>query len=201
MSEPIVVPSGNNQDPASGKPEGNEPPKKDFVSHESWLKLLDEKKKLKEKLDASEKERKEREEAELRAKEDFKKIGELREQEAKELREKLTQKEERERGAIKLDAFLSTLDGKVDKKYWGHINLDAIVVDPETGVVDQMSVTKEVERFRKEYFEIVQRPDQNKLPNNPPGGSAGAKITYEQWKQLPAKEMAARMKDVIQEDK
>lgn len=196
MSTPNVDPSGNNQPlPVEVLP-GNEPPKKETVAYETHLKLLDEKKKLKERLDSLEAAAKKREEDDLKAKEDFKKIAELKEQEANEFKQKLELVEARERNAIKLDAFLKTLDGKVDQKFWGHVDLDAILVNPDTGELDKMSVAKVVEKFRKEYPEIIQRPGQNQLPNAAAAGASGSKLTYEEWLKLPPKEMAARRNEV-----
>jgi len=197
MSDPNVVPGGN--DPLAPVVTTEDPaPKKDSVAYETHVKLLKEKKKLQEELDATQKAIKEREEADLRAKEDFKKIAELRETEAKELREKLTTVEARERNGMKLDAFLSSLDGAVDKRFWGHIPLDQIVVDPESGEPDPMSVTKVVEWFRKEYFDIIKKPGQATVPNTAPQGSAGnGKITRAAWLALDHKEMSKWKPDQI----
>jgi len=201
MSEPQVDPSGINQNPTGGSPEGNEP-KRDLVAYETYQKAVDEAKKAKERARKLEADAKEREEADLRAKEDYKKIAELREQEAKAAKEELALVKAREQNAVKLDAFLSTLDGKVDRKFWGHINLSQILIDPETGDVDQMSVAKEVDRFRKEYFEIIQKPGQNQLPNAAPQpGGVQQYIAYDEWKKLPLKEQKARYAEMREGEK
>jgi len=196
MSDPILVPGGNEQQ-ASGSAEDQSTPKKDTVAYETHLKLLKEKKKLQDDLERYQGEARQREEADLRAKEDFKKIAELREAEAKELREKLTTVETRERNMAKLDAFLTTLDGSVDKRFWGHIPLDKIIVDPVSGEPDPMSVAKEVEWFRKEYFDIIKKPGQATVPVTAPQGASSANISYDEWLKLPLKEQKARMKDVM----
>lgn len=196
MSDPILTPGGSEQQ-ASGAAEDQSTPKKDTVAYETHLKLLKEKKKLQEDLERYQSEARQREEADLRAKEDFKKIAELREAEAKELREKLTTVETRERNMAKLDAFLTTLDGSVDKRFWGHIPLDKIIVDPVSGEPDPMSVAKEVEWFRKEYFDIIKKPGQATVPVTAPQGASSANISYEEWLKLPLKEQKARMKDVM----
>jgi hypothetical protein len=76
--------------------------------------------------------------------------------------------------ARKLESFLGTLDGKVDRKYWGHINLDSIVIDPDSGQVDEMSVTKEIERFKKEFPEVIRKPSGPGVPNQSPKPPSGA---------------------------
>jgi len=200
MSEPVTVPGGSEQQ-ASGVAENLEIPKKDTVAYETHLKLLKEKKKLQDDLEKYQSEARQREEADLRAKEDFKKIAELRETEAKELREKLSVVETRERNMAKLDAFLTTLDGSVDKRFWGHIPLDKIIVDPVSGEPDPMSVAKEVEWFRKEYFDIIKKPGQATVPASAPQGSASADISYDEWLKLPLKDQKARMKDVMRAEK
>lgn len=199
MADEAIVSSGDNQNSTSGSSDQEQ--KKDVVSYESHLKLLNEKRKLKERLDELERASKEKEEADLRAKEDFKKIAELKEAEAKQLKEELEKTKAREINAGKLDAFLSTLDGKVERKYWGHINLEQILVNPETGDLDQMSVAKEVERFRKEYPEVIKKPGVNQLSSAAPLGSEGGPITYEEWRKLPLKEQKARYREMREGEK
>lgn len=199
MTNEAVVSGGDNQNHTSGSSDQDQ--KKDVVSYESHLKLLNEKRKLKERLDELERASKEKEEADLRAKEDFKKIAELKEAEAKQFKEELEKARAREINAGKLDAFLSTLDGKVERKYWGHINLEQILVNPETGDLDQMSVAKEVERFRKEYPEVIKKPGVNQLSSAAPLGAEGGPITYEEWRKLPLKEQKARYKEMRESEK
>lgn len=171
------------------------------VSYETHRRLLNEKKKLQEEFAAAQTALKDREEKELREKEDFKTLLALREKELKTLQSKVDISEQQKSEAVKLDSFLKSLDGQVDSKFWGHVDLSQIIVDPTTGQVDEMTVLKEVERFKKTFPEIIQRKGQAKVPATSPDYTSTNTISYEEWVKLPTKEMKARMKEVINRDK
>jgi predicted nuclease with TOPRIM domain len=179
--------------------------KQDQVSYDTHRKLLGEKKKLQtefEKLNSKLKEvenaERERVEKELREKEDYKKLLELKDKELAEKAKVLQEIEEQKVNSMKLSSILKNLGGEVDNKYWIHFDLDKVVIDPATKAVDPLSVSKVVEEFKKTYPEIIKTPDKKAMPNNfPAGGSAD--ITYDEWLRLPAKEMKARLKDVIKQ--
>jgi hypothetical protein len=175
---------------------------RDKVDHKTFERLLSQKKKRDEelrevraKLEELETERQQAVEAKLKETQDFKKLAELKDEKLKELTSELTTVREQQLNARKLDRFLTTLDGKVDKKFWSHIDLDAIVVDPESGDIDEMSVSKAVEDFRTTYPEIIRSPKQGQnVPNTYPQGTGT--LTYEEWLKLPAAEMRARYNEV-----
>jgi seryl-tRNA synthetase len=201
MTDANLGSSGTETGSTSGTPaDDSATPKKDTVAYETHLKLLGEKKKLQAEVERLRLEQQEKLEAELKAKEDFKKLAEMKEQEAKEAKQRVSEFEAREKNAMKLDAFLSTLQGTVDKKFWGHIPLDKIVIHPETGEVDMMSVTQTVEWFSKEYYDIVKRAGGPTTPNTAPQGGSSA-LTYEEWRKLPLAEQKARMKEVMAAEK
>lgn len=142
--------------------ESSEKMEKDSVAYDTYRKVLSEKKKrdeqlreLTEKLSEFQSKEKQRTEEELRKKEDYKKMLELREGELNEYKSKYEGLITQQRSVTKLTSFLDNLDGKVAKKYWDKIDLDQIVYDDETGEVDQMSVKKAIESFKAEYPEII----------------------------------------------
>jgi hypothetical protein len=195
------VSGGDNSDAASGDQNKNQE-NKDSVKYETYSKVVGEAKRAREKLSETEKELeklraadKERQEADLKAKEDYKTLLANREAElAKEKTERMRLENEH-RNARKLSAFLDSIEGKIDQKWWIHIDTDQIVLNPETGEIDQMSVTKAVDKFKADYGEIIQRPNGSRLPNDAPGGKSG-KISYQEWINLPSKDMGKRKKDV-----
>lgn len=185
----------------SGDNENNS--KKDSVAFETYDRLLGEKKKMQDALKAEREKNKQYEdnlksqsEKELAEKEEWKKLLAIREKELEEANSKLTTHEKQTINARKIDSVLKTMDGEVSDKYWIHFDLDSIAIDPETNKVDEMTVAAEVERFRKEHPMLVRSRSRQKsgLPNEAPGKSS--RLTHDQWRKLPAKEMRERLKDV-----
>lgn len=213
MSDKSEVPGGDDQDAAGGG-SGNETSdnlkdgktKGDTVSRDAYNKLLDEKKSVSKRLKELEDKAKKRTEEELRAKEDWKKIAESRDAEIAELKtsiESLTGKigeyETREVTTKKFRAFLKSLDGKIEDKSFSLVPVEMITVNPETGAVDEMSVTKAVKKFKAEWPELIKTGTGVKLPNDAPpsGGNAGGKISRSEWLKLPAKKMQEYKPDQI----
>lgn len=183
---------------ASDNKEGQQAP-----SYESYQKLLAEKKATQAKLREAEnilaeqeKLKRQQEEESLKAKQDFQKLAELKEQEAEQYKSRLQSIEDERTEARKLSAFLDTVQGDVDKKYWGLIDTDKIIINPETQEVDRLSVEKLAGEFRESYPEtILGRNVTSNIPNRAPTGEQG--LTREEWLKLPANQMAKRLKDVI----
>lgn len=162
--EPSTVASGEKTETPA--PES----KKDVVAYDTYRKVLSEKKKRDEQLgelasrvEEFERREKEREEGELRQKEDFKKLLELRENELGEYRSKYEQLTEQTTNATKLTSILDNLPGKVSQKYWDKLPLDDVVIDQDSGRPDEVSVKKAIEKFVSEYPEIVQRQASSKV--------------------------------------
>lgn len=184
-------------DPVDTKPgDGDKPPKPsgDTVSYDTHRKLLSEKKKLQERLDEIEKEKKQRELEDLEKQENYKKIAELKAKEAEDSKTELMQIKSDLQNSKKLSAVLDVL-GPIDKKYWDLIDISQVVVNPETGQIDEMSVTKYAEGWKKQYFEIIQPGNKSNMPSDHP--SPGSGLTYDEWLTLPAKEKEERMHEVI----
>jgi hypothetical protein len=177
------------------------------VSYESHRRLLNEMKKEREerrKLQAELAERaqreKEAEEKRLAEQNEWKKIAENREKELKEKEDKLKGLETERQDARKLDAFLTALKGKVDPKYWPMIDLESIAIDPESGRVDEMTVARTVEDFRKDHGRLIDTPGNGDgMPPNAPESGGNQKLTDEAWKKLPLKERKARMSEYYQQ--
>lgn len=183
MSEQDVAPSGGETEVASGTEETQH--SKDSVAYDTYRKVLSEKKKRDEQLSSIQAEleslraqQKEREEAELKDQNRWKELYESLHQENSQLKSSLSEKDQRWESAIKLDSFYRALNGRViDSKYAGFIDTSKILLDPETGEVDQTTVQREVERIQKEYPEIIKGGQAKSLPAQAPQGvhSGGVK--------------------------
>lgn len=152
--------------------------------------LLANQKKLKAKLKEKEdKEKADREKA-LKDSEDHKALAEIREQERDEALAKLAEYDERFAMAKKITAFREALGPKVNlpSKFVHLVPDEDIVIDPDTGEVDEGSVTKAVRKFRKEFPEVLVSGKDSSLPANAPGGDGDAIVTYEAWLKMSPKD-------------
>ena len=163
---------------------------KKSVAYETHVKLLGEKKRLAEKLALQESDlekfraaEKERETKELEAAKNYDQIQKnLRDELAK--KDAALQQVQIERTeANKLSAFVKTLGATLEQKYWGLVDIDQIAIDPATGKVDEMSVSKYVDLYRKTYPETIRTQAPN-MPSGAPTGSGSGQLTVEQWKAI-----------------
>lgn len=158
--------------------------KNDTVSYDTHRKLLAEKKKVQEQLETFLSEQKKAQEATLAEQNQWKKLAELKEKELAEAKATLAAKQEQEAAARKLESFLKLLPGQLEKQYWGLVDLDKIVTNPETGAPDEQSVAAYVKDWHKTYSKVVSTSTTQKLPNEAPQGD-GSPISLETWKKLP----------------
>lgn len=190
----------------SGEPEANlvdeQKEKQDVVAYETYQKTLAQEKnarakvaELESKLNSFVNAQKQAEEAKLNEKGEFKKLVELREQEIEKLKEQLGAIE-KERDSYKgnlddtykLQAFYDKLPGKIKRKeYLSFVDLDSIVVDPETGNIDSGSLQNVVSGFVENYGDLIEQNKFSGLPGDAPKGSS-RKYTMNEWKNLTLKE-------------
>ena len=189
-----------NQNPPTFDTDGLSPGQS--VSYETHRRLLSEKKRAAEELKAAnekiaahEKAARESLERELKEKEDFRALAELRQKELDEIKAKTVAMENNIAEARKVDSFLKTLNVPIEKQYWTLIDTSSIVVDPTTGRPDQMSVAAAVQKFRETYPRVVAVGGSTGMPSSAPAGGKGG-LTKEEWMKLPSKEMIARRSEV-----
>lgn len=176
------------------KPDAN---KADMVSYETHRRLLDEKKKTQAERDQLLAEKKAREEEEARKRGDFEALLKSRDEALAKATSELASVREKQVTARKLAAVLDTIDGEVESKWYSLIDVSQVIVNPETGEVDPMSVTKVVEGLRKTWPEMIKNPNAPKLPADAPKGNGAGKITKEEWLKLSGKEMGKWKPDQI----
>lgn len=169
--------------------------KEDTVKYDTYRKVLSEKKKrdeqlreMQEQLAAFQSREKERTESELQEQNKWKELADLRTEELTKAQAEIASMRGSQQQAMKLDAFLGSLETQLPKQYWGLVNLDAIKLNPDTSEVDEMSVASAVETFRKTYPEILTKKSNANLPTTAPSGTAAATRGEADFKNLPAAE-------------
>ena len=191
---------------------------KDQVSYETHQRLLRQLKKSQEQNKLFEnrisdfeqqqneilKQKKEEEEKKLQEKGEFKKLLEFREQEIEKLKSTIDgiSKEKQEAQStiadtVKLHAFYEKLPGKIKKReYLNFVNIDKIILNPETGEIESSSVDEVVNNFMGSYSELVDTSHMGKLPT---GMASNVKnIDYDNWKTANSKDMKKNLKEIMQ---
>jgi len=158
-------------------------------------------KELESRVQTWEDEQRQREEKELQAKGETQKLLQLKEQQINEYKNKLNSfAEEKTRlektlfDAAKLQAVKERLPGQLLKpEYAMFIDTDKVIFNPETNEIDMDSVSLVADGFIREHGHLIKK-EARQLPN----GSAASqgRLSYDQWKALPSKERAKRLKDV-----
>jgi hypothetical protein len=160
-------------------PQNDQKPAKDTVNYETYQRAVTEAKKAKEALRKAEEELKAKQEAELKETNNYKELVKLREQELeKERLEKSSLQSVIESGS-KMQAFLAEVQGDLPQQFWSLVDLDKIVINPETKMPDKQAVTAYAREFEQQYSRVLDKPNAGKLPANAP--QAGNALTYEAW--------------------
>lgn len=193
---------------ASGEPENTsgDPEKKDpeTVRYETHRKLLGEKKevqeqnrKLQAELERIRAEQEEKENKELEAQGNFKKLLEQAQGELKKEKEEKSSILKEIQDARKKQAILKNITGVVPHKIHMLLPVDMVTLD-ESGTPEETSAKSAAQFFEQEYAFAIQRDQKNGgLPDEEAKGG-GAKIpTYEEWLQLPVAKQRALMPDMI----
>jgi hypothetical protein len=161
---------------------------KESVSYETYRRTVSEAKtereqrrKLEAELTEFRKKEQEAKEADLARRGEFDQVLKLREEENQKLRESLNVYNERMQKASKLNAFIKAAGADLDDKWLGLVDVDSIVVLPDDEI-DQLSVKKTVETFRKTWPEAFKQ--KSIIPNDMPNGTGF--ITESEWKKIPS---------------
>lgn len=188
VDSPANLPVGDNSAPGgSGNPDDIKV--KDTVSYDTHKKLLDEKKKLADKVALFESDKTERERKELESKGEYQKLIELEKKRADDAVAKVAEFDARMVQAKKLKALLGAVGGEVDEKFYDFLPIDQIVIDPETKEINLTSVAQVAEGFKKQFPELLKKPNGPRLPNGAPQGSDAGTIARAEWMKLSSKEM------------
>jgi len=181
------VPSGSEPIPASG-----EVGKKDYVSHDSYVKAVGEAKRAKQKLAEATSRLAEFDEQVRLQKEskllEEKNFTELLGQKNAEIERLANENNSHIKDKLdyrKMNAALGLLQQKginIDPKYMGLLSLDNILISEESGEVVSDTVVSVVEGFQREHPRLV-APIGNLLPNLK-SGQGQPKLSVDEWKKL-----------------
>lgn len=140
--------------------------KQDIVSYKSHQKLLNQYKTQQARLKEYEQMEAEREEQEQLKKGEYEKLLQSKEERIKNLETEVnTNRQEKVEGK-KLMAFMEKLPGTIsDNDYLSHIDIDSILIDEETGQIDSLSLEKEVNRFTKKHWRVIDHKNKKGLPS------------------------------------
>ncbi len=159
--------------------------KQDTVSYEVHRKLLGQRKtdqaKMKDleaKINSFVTEKTQNEENKLAEQGEYKKLVETRDAEIAKLNSENNEYKTSFDKAIKLSAFRDQLGGTVDNnQYYDFVNVDNIVIDPESGTVDDASVEMVVNEFKQSHSKLYTPKSAKVLPNNAPSTTETPQIT------------------------
>lgn len=212
----FVVESNSKADLSVNNPADTKPPTnqddpnldKEFVTRRTYKKALEQEKALRERLTEREQllakyQEKERIEEEERLKKqgEFKKILESREVELKKYKERTEHLERSIDDSIKLNAFLGSIPGKIKRPEYLELTqkyfLDKIVLNPENGAIDELSLNNAVNEFTEKFSDLIQPLNSKSLPNNA-SQPASSSISYEEWKKLPLKQKRESYAQVLE---
>ena len=172
VSDQVDDPSGVNNSKDQDSSHVNDDNAPETVSYHTHKKLLAQRKadqlrtqQLQQELEDYKKREAEAAEKSLEEQSKFK---ELADQRAKRIAELESKEKEREKALLdgsKLNAFRDKLPGKVkNSSYYAFVNLDAIEVDPDTGLPTDESVEREVNKFVTTHSGLYTPKDGAKLP-------------------------------------
>lgn len=155
---------------ASGAPQENsvqlENQNKDSVSYDTYRRLLNEAKKLKEQVKLIEEEKAKSHEQKLREQNEWKALAEAKTAQAEHLEKAFREQQEQIVNGMKYQEFEKHLGGKLkNKDYATFIDFDKIVINPETKQIDSESVKTVVSGFVKEHSSLVEFSSGAKMPN------------------------------------
>ena len=167
----------------------------DTVSYDHFKQVLDEKKKLRDKVKEFESAEKKRREEALIAEGKLKEMLELRESEANELKTRLQEIEERDLMASKMSAIVGALGTGIDDRWYSIISqyVNEVGLDGD-GNIDNSSVSKIAESLKRTWPEMIKKP----VVGVPSGGPTGsATISRNEWLKLSSQEMQKWKPDQI----
>jgi len=185
---------GSNTNP-SGNGENNNK-KNDSVSYESYLKAVNESKAAKEKLREAQALLEKSGEDKMKADGDWKGLLESRDNKINELSAALNEIKSQYGNlnsqvleSKKLSKVLGKLGGDLDNKYFNLIDLDEVKVNPDTGEIDDISVSEVAERYKTTFPETLKsKINPNMLGDNGGSNKNAEKIKYSDWEKLSYKD-------------
>ena len=150
---------------ASGAPAEND----DKVAYSTYKRVLAEAKKFKELADSLSKQTEQEKEAKLKEQNEWKSLAEMHKAKLDLAQKELEEKNRAIQDGTKYTEFVRHLGGKLrHDSYVNHVDFDKILINPETGRVEESSVKTVVAEFVKEHASLVDFGINGRMPNNAP---------------------------------
>jgi CRISPR/Cas system CMR subunit Cmr6 (Cas7 group RAMP superfamily) len=164
----------------------------DKVAYETYKRVLNEAKKLKEQNKLLEDERNKVHESKLKEQNEWKALAESYQKRLEETSHKLNEQEQSIVNGMKYQEFEKHLGGRLkNKDYATFIDFDKIVMNPETKRVDEESVKGVVSGFVKQHSSLVDFENGARLPNE---AAKGSSFGYKDPSKMTATELAEEIK-------
>ena len=159
------------------------------------------------KLEAIEREKQELEQKKLEEEGNWRELYESKnktlaemQNEVKSYKTKLEETEKTFLSSAKLAAVIEKLPAKISKKeYYNFIDVDSVLIDPETGDFDEASISNVANDFVKEHSRLLDFTNSKKLPNDAPHGNDS--LSRETWLKMSPKDQRKNLHKVIASQK
>lgn len=138
--------------------------KKETVAYETFAKLLNETKKTKELNKELLEEKRIASEKKLLDEKNYKELYESSEKRAKENEDRANKVSEELNNGLKINRFEKVLGGKIDPVYYGHIPFEKMIIDAETGAINEDSIKLAASDFAKKHPKLIEF-SVGKMPN------------------------------------
>lgn len=197
--------SGAPRDDDSGSAGSQNPPPEDSkksVDYDTYSRAVDREKRWKQeakeaqdRLAALENERKRNEQEQLEQEGKWQQLAESRQAQIDELKgevslwqEKYTGLDGQIKDSKKAHAIASKLPGTLRQEYYHMLDLDSVVMNPETGEIDEASAVKAASVFQEKFPELVRPANTPSLPNGEPKIGSERMVTPEEYRKAPLAE-------------
>lgn len=149
----------------------------DKVAYSTYKRVLSEAKKFKELAENLSKQTEAEREQKLKDQNEWKAIAELNKQKLEVAQRELDEKNKAIEEGLKFSEFQRQLGGKLKhSSYVNHIDFNKIIINPETGMIEESSVKSVVNDFLKDHSSLVDFGQKARLPNAAASvGSVGSK--------------------------
>lgn len=151
-------------------PESSAPAEtEDKVAYSTYKRVLAEAKKFKELADSLSKQTEQEKEAKLKEQNEWKSLAEMHKTKLEQAQKELEEKNRAIQVGTKYTEFVRHLNGKLKHdSYVNHVDFDKILINPETGRVEENSVKTVVAEFLKEHAALVDFGVNGRMPNAAP---------------------------------
>jgi CRISPR/Cas system CMR subunit Cmr6 (Cas7 group RAMP superfamily) len=141
----------------------------DKVAYSTYKRVLAEAKKFKELADSLSKQTEAEKEKQLKDQNEWKSLAEMHKAKLDVAQKELEEKNRAISDGLKFSEFNRHLGGKLKhSSYANHVDFDRILINPETGMIEESSVKTVVAEFIKQHSALVDFGNKPRLPNEAP---------------------------------